>query len=37
MIPEGLISSTILTLYDNGLITEPAGAISIAGLEYYKE
>lgn len=32
-----MISSTILSLYDNGLITEPAGAIAIAGLEFYKE
>ncbi|KAL4512614.1 hypothetical protein ABPG72_020451 [Tetrahymena utriculariae] len=37
LVPEGLISSTILNLYDNGLITEPAGAISIAGLELYKQ
>lgn len=37
IVPEGMISSTILYLYDNGLITEPAGAIAIAGLEFYKE
>jgi len=37
LVPEGLISTTILNLYDNGLITEPAGAISIAGLESLKE
>lgn len=32
-----MISTTILSLYDNGLVTEPAGAIAIAGLELFKE
>ncbi|MCF6180654.1 threonine ammonia-lyase IlvA [Lutibacter sp.] len=37
-ISEGLICSTILKVYnENALVIEPAGALSIAALEKYKE
>ncbi len=37
-VPEGLISQTILDLYNrDALVVEPAGALSVAGLEQYKE
>jgi threonine dehydratase len=37
-ISEGLICSTILNVYNkNALVVEPAGALSIAALEKYKE
>ncbi|MCF6213019.1 MAG: threonine ammonia-lyase [Flavobacteriaceae bacterium] len=37
-ISEGLICSTILKVYnENALVVEPAGALSIAALEKYKE
>ncbi|MBP6398233.1 MAG: threonine ammonia-lyase IlvA [Saprospiraceae bacterium] len=38
LVPEGHICSTLLELYsEEALVTEPAGAIGIAGLEYMKE
>jgi threonine dehydratase len=38
LVPEGHICSTLLELYsEEALVTEPAGAIGIAGLEYVKE
>jgi threonine dehydratase len=38
LICEGLICSTILKVYnENALVVEPAGALSIAALENYKE
>lgn len=38
LVPEGHICSTLLELYsEEALVTEPAGAIGIAGLEYIKE
>ncbi|MBP8792856.1 MAG: threonine ammonia-lyase IlvA [Lutibacter sp.] len=38
LIDEGLICSTILRVYnENALVVEPAGALSIAALESYKE
>lgn len=38
LIPEGKVCSTILQLYnEEGIIAEPAGALSIAALDYYKE
>lgn len=37
-IPEGLICTTILDLYNkNAIVAEPAGALSVAALETYKE
>lgn len=36
--PEGKICSSILSLYnDEAIVVEPAGAISFAALDYYKE
>tara|TARA_B110000444_G_C18851384_1_gene605923 strand:+ start:362 stop:1615 length:1254 start_codon:yes stop_codon:yes gene_type:complete len=36
-VPEGKICQTILDLYNKeGIVSEPAGALSIAGLEIYK-
>lgn len=32
LVSEGHLSSVILDLYDNGVIVEPAGGLSIAGL-----
>lgn len=38
LVPEGHICSTLLQLYnDEAIVVEPAGAISISALEYYKE
>ncbi|WOC40208.1 threonine ammonia-lyase IlvA [Polaribacter sp. HL-MS24] len=37
-IPEGKICQTILDLYNkDAIVVEPAGALSIAGLDYYAE
>ncbi|MEM9549487.1 MAG: threonine ammonia-lyase IlvA [Bacteroidota bacterium] len=37
-IPEGAICSSILSLYnEDAIVVEPAGAVSIAALEYYKD
>lgn len=36
-VPEGLVSSTMLKLYNqNAMIVEPAGALSVAALELFK-
>src|SRR5690606_10385825 len=38
LVPEGKVSSTILQLYnEDAIVAEPAGALSIASLEQYKE
>ena len=38
LVPEGYICQTILEMYNNeGIIVEPAGAMSIASLNYYKK
>ncbi len=38
LVPEGLICTTILKLYnEDAIVVEPAGAMSIAGLEKYRE
>ena len=38
LVPEGKICSSILGLYnDEALVVEPAGAISFASLDYFKE
>lgn len=38
LVPEGRVCSTILKLYnENAIVAEPAGALSIAGLEDYAE
>ncbi len=34
---EGHISTTILFLYDIGIIAEPAGALSVAALDSFKD
>ena len=37
-VPEGKICSTLLKLYnEKAIVVEPAGALSIAALDYYKE
>ena len=37
-IPEGKVCSTILNLYNfNAIVVEPAGALSISALDYYRE
>jgi len=37
-IPEGAICSSILSLYnEDAIVVEPAGAVSIAALDYYKD
>ena len=37
-VPEGAICSSILKLYnEDAIVVEPAGAVSIAALEYYRE
>ena len=37
-VPEGKICSTILKLYnEDAIVVEPAGALSIAALDFYKE
>jgi threonine dehydratase len=38
IIPEGKVCTTILELYnEEGIVTEPAGALTIASLDFYKE
>ncbi|NAW51466.1 threonine ammonia-lyase [Elizabethkingia argentiflava] len=38
LVPEGKVCSTILQLYNkDAIVVEPAGALSIAGLDYLKE
>ncbi|KMJ58713.1 threonine dehydratase [Bacillus sp. LL01] len=38
LVPEGKVCTTILKLYnENAIIAEPAGALSIAALDFYKE
>ncbi|WP_257659047.1 threonine ammonia-lyase IlvA [Parapedobacter lycopersici] len=38
LIPEGKICSTILELYNkDAIVAEPAGALSVAALDFYKE
>ncbi|WP_456275099.1 threonine ammonia-lyase IlvA [Bacillus sp. AK128] len=38
LVPEGKVCSTILSLYnENAIIAEPAGALSIAALDDYRE
>ena len=38
LVPEGKVCSTILKLYnEEGIIAEPAGALTIGALEFYKE
>lgn len=38
LVPEGKVCSTILQLYnEEGIVVEPAGALTIASLDFYKE
>lgn len=38
LVPEGKVCTTILQLYnEEGIVVEPAGALSIAALDFYKE
>ena len=37
LVPEGEVCERVLKLYENGIIAEPAGALSIAALEQFKE
>jgi len=38
LVPEGKVCSTILQLYnEEAIVVEPAGALSIAALDFYKE
>lgn len=38
LVPEGKVSTTILNLYtEDAIVAEPAGALSIAALDQYKE
>ncbi|CAM3497777.1 threonine ammonia-lyase IlvA [Marinicrinis lubricantis] len=38
IVPEGKICTTILELYnENAIVAEPAGAISVAALDFYKD
>ncbi|MEM1325506.1 MAG: threonine ammonia-lyase [Bacteroidota bacterium] len=38
LIPEGKVCTTILEVYNgDGMVVEPAGALSIAALDYYKD
>jgi threonine dehydratase len=38
LVPEGLVCSTILRLYnEDAIVVEPAGALSVAALDLYKE
>lgn len=38
LVPEGKVCTTILELYnENAIVAEPAGALSISALDYYKE
>ncbi|WP_192892965.1 threonine ammonia-lyase IlvA [Planococcus salinus] len=37
-VPEGKVCTTILQLYnENAIVAEPAGALSVAALDFYKE
>lgn len=38
LIPEGKVCTTILQLYnENAIVAEPAGALSVAALDFYKD
>lgn len=38
IVPEGKVCTTILNLYnENAIVAEPAGALSIAALDFYKD
>ncbi|MDN3450058.1 threonine ammonia-lyase IlvA [Planococcus sp. APC 3906] len=38
LVPEGKVCTTILQLYnENAIVAEPAGALSVAALDFYKE
>lgn len=38
LVPEGKVCTTILQLYnEEGIVAEPAGALTIAALDFYKE
>ena len=38
LVPEGKVCSTILQLYnEEGIVVEPAGALTIAALDFYRE
>lgn len=38
LVPEGKVCSTILQLYnEEGIVVEPAGALTVAALDFYKE
>lgn len=38
VVPEGKVCTSILEMYNNeGIVTEPAGALPIAALDYYKD
>lgn len=38
LVPEGKVCTTILELYnENAIVAEPAGALSVAALDFYKE
>ncbi len=38
LVPEGKVCSTILQLYnEEGIVVEPAGALSVAALDFYRE
>ncbi|MFY9377236.1 MAG: threonine ammonia-lyase IlvA, partial [Peptococcia bacterium] len=38
LVPEGKVSTTILELYnENALVAEPAGALPVAALDFYRE
>lgn len=38
LVPEGKVSTTILDLYnENALVAEPAGALPVAALDFYRE
>ena len=38
IVPEGKVCTTMLELYnDEGIVAEPAGALTIASLDFYKE
>ena len=38
LVPEGKVCTSIIELYnENAIVAEPAGALPIAALDYYKE
>lgn len=37
VVPEGKVCTTLLELYDNAIVAEPAGALPVAALDYYKD